>query len=61
MWGNENNMSTSIETNFVRVTVEQHPPQPIKPEDIKTDDVIAAGQSCQDVRVGRAKIDGSEM
>lgn len=54
-------MSTSIETNFVRVTVEQHPPQPIKPEDIKTDDVIAAGQSCQDVRVGRAKIDGSEM
>jgi hypothetical protein len=61
MWGLESNMSTSIETNFVRVTVEQHPPQPIKPEDINPNDVIAVGLSRRDMRVGTAKIEGSEI
>ncbi len=54
-------MSTSIETNHISVTVEQHSPHPIKPEDINPNDVIAAGLSRQDMRVGTAQIDGSEI
>ena len=54
-------MKTNIESNFVKVTMEEHPPRPIKPEDITTNDVIAAGQLLQDVRVGTATIDGSEI
>ncbi len=50
-----------IEANCVKLTLEHQPPQPIKPEDIKPDDVIAAGRSLRDVRTGTAKIDGTEI